>query len=115
MILVKVEVNLLRDKPVKVSKMDVVKETRRMIHFQDPGRKGRQALARASLGKAFLITPLIGHFFALSFQDDRESAECCPAVLQGKMELLCEMESAMQRCAVRLNEQMEEIYAYMEG
>ena len=115
MTLVRVEINLQRDKPVKVTTLDVVKETNRMVYFTDGKKKTAQALARASLGKPILVTPLFGHFFALSFQDDRASAECCTAVLQGKMELLCEMESAMQRCAVRLNEQMEEIYAMMEG
>ncbi len=115
MILVKVEVNLMRDKPVKISKMDVVKETKRMIYFTDGKKKARQALARTSLGKPILLTPLVGHFFALSFQDDRAGAETNSAVTQGKMEILCEMESAMQRCAVRLGEQMEELYAFMEG
>lgn len=114
MILVKVEVNLMREKPFQISKMNIEKETRRTIYFQDPGKKGRQALARTSLGKPILLTPLVGRFFALSFQDDRAGAEICPAVTQGKMELLCDMESALQRCAVRLNEQMEELYALAE-
>jgi len=113
--LVKVEINLTQKKPVALTLFPIVKETGRMVYFAEGRKKTPSALARTSLGKPILLSPLRGHFFVLSYHDDRESAENCRAVIEGKMELLSDIQNALQLCAVRLNEQMEEMYALMEG
>ena len=113
--LVKVEINLTQKKPVALAMFPIVKDTQKMVYYAEGKKKTPSALARASLGKPILVTPVRGHCFVISFHDDRGNAEVCRAVTEEKMELLAEMENAMQRCAVRLNEQMEELYALMEG
>ncbi len=115
MTLVKVEINLQRDKPVTVTRFQIVKETKKMVYYAEGQKKTPSALARASLGKPIRVSPVRGQCFVLSWADDRESVEVCTAVMQAKMEILSDLEYAMQRCAVRLGEQMEEMYAYMEG
>ena len=115
MTLVKVEIDLQKERPVTVTRFPVVKESKRMVYYADRKKKTPSALYRTSLGKTILVSPIRAQCFVLSFYDDRESAENGVAVMQAKMEILADMEAAMQRCAVRLNEQMEEIYAYMEG
>ena len=113
MTLVKIEIDLRLDKPVEVSYARVVRESKKYI-YRSVGAEKEKALARASLHKPIMESPTRGHYFVLSWTDDRTGIRQSQAVQLGILQLLEELEARMQRCAVRLNEAMEELYAMRE-
>lgn len=114
MTVVRIDINLQRDKPMEISYAQVERDSKKYLYISRPGKKPRP-LARASLHKPIMESPTRGHYFVLSWTDDRPAIRQSQAVQLGILQLLEELEARMQRCAVRLNEAMEEAYVSMEG
>ena len=113
MTVVRIDINLQRDEPMEIYTARVERDCKKYLYISRPGKKPRP-LARASLHKPILTSPVSGHYFIMSETEDRTDIESSEAMQLGAVLLLDELKARMQRCAVRLNEAMEELYAMRE-
>lgn len=110
MTVVRIDINLIREKPMEISYAKVERESKKYLYLARPGKKARP-LARTALHRPILSSPVSGVYFLLSETEDRIAVESSEAMQLGAILLLDEMEARMQRCAIRLNEIMDELYA----
>ena len=105
--LVNVEIDLERDKPLRIRTARVVRENRRYVYFSYFGRgpeMKEKPLAKAKLHKLQMHTPAWGYCYLLSSSENRAEIEDSDEVRLVVLELLDEINYRMQRCAVRENE-----------
>ena len=110
MTVVRIDINLTREKPLEISYARVERESKKYLYLARPGKKD-QPLARTVLHRPILSSPLSGVYFILSETGDRIAIESSEAMQLGAILLLDEMEARMRQCAIRLNEIMDELYA----
>ena len=79
MTVVRIDINLTREKPMEISYAKVERESKKYLYLARPGKKARP-LARTALHRPILSSPVSGVYFLLSETEDRIAVESSEAM-----------------------------------
>ena len=114
MYLVRVEIDLTQDKPLRVGGARVVREKGKYVYFYQGEGKKDKPMAKTMLHRMLMDGPARGRCFILSELESMSAVRGSEPVRLVAVELLEEMDFRMQRCAVRMNEIRDALEAMKE-